>query len=335
MSTSAKKLAALEQLVGNTPMAEIRLKYRGKERKVYAKLEYYNFSGSIKDRMALNCFKRAYEDGTIKEGYTIAETTSGNTGIAFCAQGSFLGHPSVIFMPDWMSAERKLMIAGFGAKLELVSREQGGFLKCLDLTAEMGKQDGIFLADQFANPYNTQAHYTSTGPEILKQMDKLGAQVHGVVAGVGTGGTIMGIGRYLRSVDRRVKMFPMEPESSPTLSTGYQIGKHRIAGISDEFIPAIMDLDECDDIIMVDDGDAIIATQMLAKQLGMGVGISSGANLLAAIKGGDLIGADANIVTVFSDDNKKYLSTDYAKQEPVKEGFLSSELELLDFVAVR
>lgn len=335
MGIHEKKLAALEQLVGNTPMAEIRFRLRGRERKLYAKLEYYSFSGSIKDRLALNCFKRAYETGALKEGDTVTETTSGNTGIALCAQGAFLGHPSVIFMPDWMSSERKAMIAGFSAKLELVSREQGGFLKCLAMAEALGRQDGVFYADQFANPYNTQAHYTSTGPEILKQMDRFGARLHGVTAGVGTGGTIMGIGRYLRSVDKRVKMFPMEPENSPTLTTGHQIGRHRIAGISDEFIPAIMDLGECDDIIMVDDGDAIRMAQKLAAGLGLGVGISSGANFLAAVKAADLIGDGANIVTVFADDNKKYLTTDYAKNEPVKDGFLSTGIELLDFTAIR
>ena len=145
----------------------------------------------------------------------------------------------------------------------------------------------------------------------------------------------MGIGRYLKSNDSKIKIFPMEPKSSPTLTTGYQVGVHRIAGISDEFIPAIMKLDECDQIIMVDDGDGIIMAQRLAKELGLGVGISSGANFISAVYAADLISEKANIVTVFSDDNKKYLSTDYIKEEPVKEDHLSPQIELLGFKAVR
>jgi len=335
MQAQLKKLSELEQLVGNTPLAEIKFKYKGKERKIFAKLEYYNYSGSIKDRMALNCLKRAYQTGQIKEGYTITETTSGNTGIAFSAQGRYLGHECLIFMPNWMSMERVNMMKSFGAKIELVSREEGGFLGCIEKTKAFAANGNVYYPDQFSNVYNVEAHYTGTGPEIYKQMDKLGEKIHGVVAGVGTGGTIMGIGRFLKSVDANVKVFPMEPESSPTLSTGHQVGKHRIAGISDEFIPAIMDLDFCDNIIMADDGDSIIMAQKLSKVLGLGVGISSGANLLAAIKAADVVGEGANIVTLFSDDNKKYLSTDYAKEEPVKDGFLSSDVELLGMRVVR
>jgi len=335
MHSQLKKLAELEQLIGNTPLTEITFKYKGKERKVFAKLEYYNYSGSIKDRMALNCLKRAYQTGQIKEGDTITETTSGNTGIAFCAQGRYLGHKCLIFMPAWLSVERANMMRSFGADLRLVTHEEGGFPKCIELTKELAAKENVFYPDQFSNKYNVEAHYTSTGPEIYKQMDKLGERIHGVVAGVGTGGTIMGIGKYLKDVDANIKVFPMEPESSPTLSTGYKVGKHRIQGVSDEFIPDIMDLDFCDNIIMADDGDGIIMAQKLSKVLGLGVGISSGANFISAIKAADIIGEGANIVTLFSDDNKKYLSTDYTKEEPVKDGFLSTDVELLGMRVVK
>ena len=334
MEKNYKRLAELEQLVGNTPMIQIFFKFKGKERKMFVKLEFYNYTGSIKDRMALNCLKRAYQTGQIKEGYSIAETTSGNTGIAFSAQGRFLGHECMIFMPNWMSEERIKMMKSFGATVQLVCREEGGFLGCIEKTKEYAKQGNVYIPDQFQNPYNVEAHYIGTGPEIFRQMNRLSEKIDGFVAGVGTGGTVMGVGKYLRSIDHKVKIFPMEPKSSPTLSTGFQVGKHRIAGISDEFIPAIMDLKFCDEIIMVDCGDAIIMAQELGKVLGLGVGISSGANFIAAIKAADLIKRGANIVTVFSDDNKKYLSTDYAKEEPVKEGFLSSVIELQGFKAV-
>ena len=340
MEAAFKKLRELEHLVGNTPMIEIKFKLDGKIRKIFTKLEYYNFSGSIKDRMALNCLKRAYQTGEIKPDYLITETTSGNTGIAICAQGSYLGHKSVIFMPDWMSAERKSMIKSFGANLFLVSREEGGFLGCIEKTEKLLKEGmegygGVYCPDQFGNKYNVEAHYTSTGPEIVKQMDKFGENIHGFIAGVGTGGTIMGIGSYLKSVNPNVKVFPLEPESSPTLTTGYRVGVHRIAGISDEFIPAIMNLKECDEVIQVDDGDGIIMAQKLSRELGLGVGISSGANFIGAIMAADKIGEGANIVTVFSDDNKKYLSTDYVKEEPIKENFISTRVELLEFKTVR
>ena len=335
MQAQLKKLAELEHLIGNTPLTEITFRYKQNIRKIFAKLEYYNYSGSIKDRMALNCLKRAYQNGQIKEGYTITETTSGNTGIAFCAQGRFLGHECLIFMPAWLSVERANMMRSFGATLKLVTHEEGGFPKCIELTKEFAAKENVFYPDQFSNKYNVEAHFISTGPEIIKQMDKLGQTVHGVVAGVGTGGTIMGIGKYMKSVDPKIKVFPMEPESSPTLSTGYKVGKHRIQGVSDEFIPDIMDLNFCDEIIMADDGDSIIMAQKLSQILGLGVGISSGANFIAAIKAGDIISEGANIVTLFSDDNKKYLSTDYAKEEPVKEGFLSTDVELLDMRVVR
>ncbi|MCL2063853.1 MAG: cysteine synthase family protein [Candidatus Cloacimonetes bacterium] len=335
MEKPQKKLAELENLVGNTPLIEISFKFKGVERKMYVKLEFYNYTGSIKDRMALNCLRRAYQLGQIKEGYTIAETTSGNTGIAFSAQGSYLGHECMIFMPDWMSEERIKMMKSFGATVRLVSREEGGFLGCIQKTKDFAMQGNVYIPDQFVNPFNVEAHYTGTGPELLKQVNKLGIKIDGFVSGVGTGGTLMGVGKYLRSIDPKIRIFPMEPKSSPTLSTGHQVGKHRIAGISDEFIPAIMDLNFCDEIIMADCGDSIIMAQKLSKILGLGVGISSGANFIAAIKAADLIGKKANIATVFSDDNKKYFSTDYAKEEPIKEGFLSSVIELLGFKVIR
>ncbi len=156
---------------------------------------------------------------------------------------------------------------------------------------------------------------------------------HAFVAGVGSGGTVMGVGRFLKEQDPRIKIHPLEPANSPTLTTGYKVGKHRIQGISDEFIPAIVHLDHLDEVISVDDGDAILMAQQLASQLGLAVGISSGANFLGALKAQNQWGKDKIVVTVFPDSNKKYLSTDLLKEEPVKDGFLSSDIELLSFGA--
>lgn len=326
-----KKLEELGKLIGNTPMIKIALKYKGQEREVYTKLEFYNYSGSIKDRMALHILRDAYEKGLIKEGYEIVEATSGNTGISFSALGAFLGHKVKIFMPDWMSIERVSLIKSYGAEIVPVSRQQGGFLGSIQMAKDYAKNDGVFMPCQFENEANTEAHFGTTGPEIWEQMTRRGITPDGFVAGVGSGGTIMGAGKFLKSKNPACKIFPMEPENSPTMTTGgKKIGNHRIQGISDEFIPEIVRLKELDEIVSVDDGDSIIAAQMLARVLGLGVGISSGANLLAAIKMQNKFGFK-NVATVFSDDSKKYLSTDYAKPQPVKDGFLSTDLELISF----
>jgi cysteine synthase A len=228
------------------------------------------------------------------------------------------------------------MMGACGAKLHLVSREQGGFKGCLKAVEELKEKNGaIFTPHQFENDDNTLAHFQSTGPEIAAQLKMFGKTCDAVIAGVGTGGTIMGVGNYLKSINKNTKVYPMEPASSPTLSTGYQVGKHRIQGISDEFIPPILKLNELDDIIAVDDGDAIVMAQQLGRVLGLGVGISSGANFIGAVKVQNLLGADKTVVSVFSDDNKKYLSTDLSREEPLKDNYLTPDIELLSYRAAR
>ena len=335
--TVQKKFDEVRKLIGNTPMIEITYRYKKKEtRTLYFKLEYYNLSGSVKDRMALNVLECAYKNGSISPDHAIAETTSGNTGISFCCLGAYLGQEVLIYMPDWMSEERKKMMSAFGAKLQLITREQGGFKGCLKAVDELKEKDSsIFTPYQFENEHNTMAHFNTTGPEIAAQLKLFNKSCDAVIAGVGTGGTIMGLGNFLRTQNKHVKVYPMEPASSPTLSTGHQVGKHRIQGISDEFIPPILKLDELDDIIAVDDGDAIIMAQRLSFVLGLGAGISSGANFIGAVKVQNLLGADKTVVSVFSDDNKKYLSTDLLREEPVKDGYLSPDIELLSYSAAK
>ena len=327
-------IESLSSLIGNTPLLEISFSYKGHQRRIFAKAEQYNLTGSIKDRMALHIIKKAYESGALKSGDGIAEATSGNTGIAFSAIGTSLGHPVTIFMPDWMSQERINLIKSYGAKIELVSAEQGGFLGSINMTEDLIKEkENVFLPCQFSNCDNVEAHYLTTAPEIWSQLQYLGLKPVGIVAGVGTGGTIMGIGKYFKEKDLDIKVYPLEPANSPTMSTGHKVGKHRIQGISDEFIPSIVELDKLDEIIDVDDGDSIIMAQKLASQLGLGVGISSGANFLGALIAQEKLGKDSIIVTVFADDNKKYLSTDLMKNEPIKDGFLSTDIELLSIKA--
>jgi cysteine synthase A len=322
-------LHTLSRLVGRTPLLALDLKYRGELRRIYAKAENFNFTGSIKDRMALHILRQAHESGVLKPGAPIAEATSGNTGISFSALGRALGHPVTIFMPDWMSQERRDLIRSFGAEVRLVSHAEGGFLGSIRLSeAWAAETPHAFLPCQFANDANVEAHATTTGPELWAQLASVGLKPQAFVAGVGTGGTVMGVARFLKGMDPAIRIHPVEPANSPTLHTGHKVGKHRIQGISDEFIPAIVKLDQLDDILAVDDGDAILMAQKLADR-GLGVGISSGANFLAALQAQDRLGRDAVVVTVFSDSNKKYLSTDLMKEEPVKAGFLSPQLELL------
>jgi len=331
---ASQRLAALHRLIGNTPLLAIDFLYKHEPRVIYAKQESLNFTGSIKDRMALFIMERAYRTGTIAPGHRIAEATSGNTGISFAAVGRALGHPVTIFMPDWMSAERMSIIASFGASIVPVSRADGGFLGSIACSEALAAADPtVFLPCQFSNDANVEAHYRTTGPEIWSQLASASITPEAFVAGVGTGGTVMGVGRGRKQRDPSIRVHPLEPAESPTMSTGHKVGQHRIQGISDEFIPAIVHLDELDPIVSAHDGDAILMAQMLAHH-GLAVGISSGANFLGALQVQNQMNPSATVVTVFSDSNKKYLSTDLLRPEPVKNGYLSPDVEIVGFRAL-
>lgn len=312
-------------------MLELHYKYLGKANKIYVKCEHYNLTGSIKDRMALYIMYKAYLGCQIKPTDTIVEATSGNTGIAFSAIGRALGHPVKIIMPNWLSRERIDIIKSMGAEIVLVSKEEGGFLGSIKMSEEMAERGGVFLPRQFENRYNCEAHERTTGREIWEQLKSKGLQPDAFVAGVGTGGTVMGVGSYLRSVHPQVRIHPLEPAESPTLSTGYKVGSHRIQGISDEFIPAIVQLDQLDKVVRANDGDAILMAQKLAEQLGLAVGISSGANVIGAIKLKEELGEDAVVVTLLCDDNKKYLSTDLVREEPVRDGYIAMAVDFKEY----
>lgn len=333
--TNKKKITQLKGLIGNTPLLEIEFLYKGEKRIIYAKAENLNMTGSIKDRMAFHILTEAINEGKLKTGMRIYEATSGNTGISMSAIGRALGHEVTIFMPDWMSDERKNIIRSLGADIRLVSKEENGFLGSIQMSEKAAEESGGFLPRQFSNYNNTEAHYNTTGPEIWWQLQFNGIVPDAFVAGVGTGGTVMGVGKFLKEKNENIKIHPLEPSNSPTLSTGYKVGKHRIQGISDEFIPSICELKKLDEVISVDDGDAIIMAQKLASELGLGVGISSGANFIGALLAQEMHGVDKKIVTIFSDDNKKYLSTDLLREEPVKEDFYSTDIELLGFRTIK
>lgn len=329
--TLTDRFRSLHRLIGNTPLLAVDLLWKGEPRVVYAKCESLNLTGSIKDRMALYILEQAYREGRIRPGDLIAEATSGNTGISFSAVGRALGHPVTIFMPDWMSVERISLIASFGASIVLVSKADGGFLGSISRSEALAASTPrVFLPCQFSNQANVRAHVETTGPEIWAQLASMGLEPDAFIAGVGTGGTVMGVGRYLRSRKPSIRIHPLEPAESPTMSIGHKVGQHRIQGVSDEFVPAIVKLDELDEIIAVPDGDAILMAQQLAQH-GLAVGISSGANFLGALKVQDELGPASTVVTVFADSNKKYLSTDLLRQEPVRDHYMSQHIEVRGF----
>ena len=270
--------------------------------------------------------QKAYETGELKKGQEIVEATSGNTGIALAAMGVFFGNPVRIFMPDWVSKERLDLMKMYNAEVTLISKEEGGFKRAIEEAKKYSEEKGAFLSNQFENENNVLAHYETTGKEIL---DKLNNNIGGFVSGIGTGGTLIGVAKRLKEFDKNIKIYALEPDKMPLLSQNRIIENHKIEGIGDDFIPKIVDKDLIDEVILINDEDAINMSRKIAKELGIGVGISSGANMIASV----LIKEknEKEIVTVFPDDNKKYLSTDLNKPIDNNKDFISNKIELLDY----
>ena len=317
------------KLIGNTPMIKINYEYNGKQKSIYTKLEYYNLTGSIKDRVAYYIIKNAKERGELKEGMPIIEATSGNTGISIAALGTYYNHPVYIFMPDWASKERVELMKSFGANIILKSKEDGGFIRCVEEAKKLAEEKNAFLSNQFANKDNFQAHYETTGAEIIEQIPEY---IGGVVSGVGTGGTLMGIGTKLKEKFKDLKIVAIEPDKMPIISQGKKIAQHKIEGIGDDFVPDLIDKSKIDKIILINDDDAINMSKRLAKELGLGVGISSGANFIGSVLLNEKL--KNSVVTVFADDNKKYLSTDLSKEMDDNIDFISNKIKLLDYEKV-
>ena len=317
----------IEKLVGDTPMIKIDYEYEQNKGSIYTKLESYNYSGSIKDRIALYIIQNERKNGNLEEGQSIVEVTSGNTGIAFSAIGALFGHDVHIFMPDWVSLERRKLIEMYGAHVHLVSKEEGGFKRALELAEEFALETNAYRPLQFDNPLNIEAQYNSTGKEIIDSIP----DVNAFVSGIGTGGTLMGIGKRLKEHNPDSKVFALEPSTLSILKMGMEEGSHMIEGIGDDFIPGIVEKDLIDDIVLIDDLDAINMAKRIAKEFGLGIGISSGANFLASVL---MDNNNLKIATVFPDDNKKYITTKLS--EPIDENpeLLSNKINLIGFEAV-
>ncbi len=315
--------------IGNTPMIKIQYKYKDKINFIYTKLEYYNLTGSIKDRVAYYIIKNAKERGELKENMPIVEATSGNTGIALAALGAYYKHPVYIFMPDWVSTERVKIMESYNAKVILISRKQGGFKKCILESKKLAKQLNGFLANQFSNLDNILAHYETTAQEIVNQLPE---EIGGFVSGVGTGGTLMGIGKKLKKMNKDVLITAIEPDKMPMISRNKIISNHKIEGIGDDFVPDLINKTLIDKVYLINDDDAINMSRKISRELGIGVGISSGANFLGCA----LLQENVRkpVVTVFADDNKKYLSTDLSKDVDLNEKFISNQIELIDYQVI-
>ena len=309
-----------ERLVGSTPLVKIKIRFNGKVKNIYAKLEYYNYTGSIKDRLAEKVITESYKNGTLKKGMPIVEATSGNTGISFAALGALYGHEVFIFMPDWVSGERIKIIEMYGANVYLISKEQGGFKEAIKRADILANKIQGFRPNQFSNQLNILAHYEGTGREIVNSLNNISA----FVSGFGTGGTIMGVSKRIKEKFPNARIVAMEPENMTLLSANKKVGSHRIEGIGDDFLPDLMDTKLIDKVVKINDAEAINMAKVLAKKLGLGVGISSGANFLASA----LIKED-NVVTIFADDLKKYLSTDLTKPKATKK-YISDEIEIIE-----
>ena len=317
----------IEKLIGNTPMIKINYEYEGRPGSIYTKLEFYNYSGSIKDRMALYIIQNERKNGNLKEGQPIVEVTSGNTGIAFSAIGALLGLEVHIFMPDWVSIERRKIIEMYGAKVHLISKEEGGFKGALVLAEEYATEIGAFRPLQFDNKLNVEAQYNSTGQEIIDAVP----DVNAFVSGIGTGGTLMGIGKRLKENNPDSKIIALEPSTLSILKMGMEEGSHMIEGIGDDFIPEIVDKDIIDEIVLIHDCDAINMSKKIAKELGLGIGISSGANFLASVL---MDCDDLTIATVFPDDNKKYITTKLSEKIDTDSKLYSNRIKLIDFEVI-
>lgn len=298
-------LDSIDKIIGKTPLVRLNNSIKGDMAEILAKIEYVNPGGSIKDRAALYIIRDAKEKGILKEGGTIIEPTSGNMGIAIAMIGAAKGYKVIIVMPDTMSVERRKLMKAFGADL-ILTEGKYGMQGSVEVAKKLANEKGYFMPDQFGNINNVRAHYETTAAEILEDTK---GKIDAFIAGVGTGGTITGIGKRLKEVNPNISIVAIEPKKSPLLSKG-KAASHGLQGIGANFIPKILDQNIIDEIILIDEEEAYLQTRNLGRQEGILCGISSGANVAAAIMLAKRLGKDKRIVTVLPDTGERYLSTD-------------------------
>ena len=304
----AKIYTTMTELIGRTPLLEVKKieENLGLQARILVKLEYFNPAGSVKDRAALAMILDAEERGILKEGAVIIEPTSGNTGIGLAAIAAARGYRAVFTMPETMSVERRKLLQGYGAEIVLTEGKKG-IKGAIEKAAELEREiEGAVVPGQFVNPANADAHYRMTGPEIWEDTE---GNVDAFVAGVGTGGTITGTGKYLKEKSQTIEVVAVEPSTSAVLS-GEQAGVHGIQGIGAGFVPEILDTEIYDRIVTVETKEAYEAAKLLAKEEGILVGISSGAALCAAIRiAKEEAYEGKTIVVLLPDTGERYLST--------------------------
>lgn len=292
-------------LIGNTPVVRLNRVPGATSAEVWGKLESFNPGGSVKDRICLGMIEAAERAGRIKPGDTIIEPTSGNTGIGLALVAAIKGYKLILTMPDTMSEERRSLLMAYGAEL-ILTPDTKGMHGAIHKAEELLEQHPeYFMPQQFSNPANPEAHRRTTAQELLEQFDRIDA----FVAGVGTGGTITGVGQVLRQKMPAVRIYAVEPESSPVLSGG-EPDFHGIQGIGAGFVPEILDGDVYDEVIRVSDAEAAEQTRQLARQEGLLLGISSGANAVAALRVAERLGKGKVVVTIFCDTGERYLTTE-------------------------
>lgn len=335
-----RRLADLSGMIGETPLLAVECRYRGEVMTIYAKAENFNLTGSIKDRMALAVLHDGVSSGRLRAESIIAEATSGNTGISLASLARALNLPIRILMPAGMSEERKCLLRSLGAELVLTGPGEGGMVGAMDRLDAMAATDPrVFLPRQFANPSNCACHADTTAVEVIGQLEGEGRIADAFVSGIGTGGTIMGVSAGLQRANARLIAVPVESSDAPILACDPAAdggAGHRIQGWANGFVPAAIDRTSLAPSLQVADCDSIAMARKLTRDLGLAVGLSSGANFLAALETRRLLGPDATVVTVFADDNKKYLSTgcyDPADTEP--EAGICAATELLGYRAIR
>lgn len=303
----SKIYTSIDQLIGNTPLLKLNRIVPEDAADVYVKLEFFNPAGSIKDRIALAMIEKAEQEGQLKPGDTIIEPTSGNTGIGLASVAASKGYHLIIVMPETMSVERRKLMQGYGAELILTPGAEG-MKGSIAKAQELVDAKGYFMPMQFENPANPAIHEATTGQEIIDAFGKDNLP-DAFVAGVGTGGTLSGIGHALKQADPSIKVYALEPAESPVLKEG-KAGKHKIQGISAGFIPKTLDQDVYDGIIEVTSDDAIKTAQKVGHLEGFLPGISAGANIYGAIELAKKLGKGKKIVTVAPDGGDRYLSTE-------------------------